>query len=97
MNLVWTMIIGWLVLAGFVGFIMMGIDKARAQDHSWRLPERTFFKLAMAGGALGIVLGSSVFHHKTLKDSFTEIVLLIAIAWAVVLFWLQSLLGPPIS
>jgi uncharacterized membrane protein YsdA (DUF1294 family) len=96
MSLAWALIIAWLVLAGLVGFSLMGIDKARAQNGSWRIPERVFFRLALVGGAFGIVLGSSVFHHKTLKDSFIEVVLLIAIAWVAVLFGLQRLLGPPI-
>jgi uncharacterized membrane protein YsdA (DUF1294 family) len=79
MNLVWELILGWLTISGFVGFILMGNDKARAQDGSWRIPERVFFRLAIVGGAFGIVAGSSVFHHKTLKDSFNEVVLIVAL------------------
>ncbi len=97
MNLVWTLVIGWLVLSGFIGFVLMGVDKARAQDGSWRIPERTFFRLAAIGGAFGVVLGSGVFHHKTLKDSFIEIILVIAVIWAVVLVGLLRLIGPPIA
>jgi uncharacterized membrane protein YsdA (DUF1294 family) len=97
MNPLWTIIIGWLVLAGFIGFIMIGIDKARAQDGSWRIPEWALFRLALTGGALGILAGSSVFHHKTLKDSFLEIVLVIAVGWLVVLIGLERLLGPPLG
>ncbi len=97
MNPLWTAVIGWLVLSGFVGFLMMGIDKARAQDGSWRIPEKTFFRLAMIGGALGMLAGSSVFHHKTLKDSFLEIVLVIGVGWVIVLLGLERLLGPPLG
>jgi uncharacterized membrane protein YsdA (DUF1294 family) len=91
----WTLILVWLALTCFIGFILMGIDKARAQDGSWRVPERFFFRLALIGGAFGVILGSSAFHHKTLKDSFLEAILLIAIAWVAVLLGLERLLGPP--
>jgi uncharacterized membrane protein YsdA (DUF1294 family) len=73
----------------------MGIDKARAQDWSWRVPESIFFRLAMVGGVFGIVAGSSVFHHKTVKGSFIGIILIIAVFWVVALVGLLKLLGPP--
>jgi uncharacterized membrane protein YsdA (DUF1294 family) len=75
----------------------MGIDKARARNHSRRIPERVFFRLALVGGVFGIVAGSSVFHHKTLKSSFIGVVLIIAVIWVVVLIGLLKLLGPPIG
>jgi uncharacterized membrane protein YsdA (DUF1294 family) len=97
MNLVWELTLGWLITSGFVGFILMGIDKARAQDGSWRIPEGIFYRLAIAGGAFGILAGSSVFHHKTLKISFIGVILLAAAAWVVVLFGLLELLGAPLG
>jgi uncharacterized membrane protein YsdA (DUF1294 family) len=97
MNLVWELTLGWLVIFGFLGFILMGIDKARAQGGSWRIPERTFYRLAVAGGAFGILAGSSVFHHKTLKVSFIIAILLIAMVWAVALFGLLELFGAPLG
>ncbi len=95
MNPLWVVIIGWLVLTSFVGFLSMGIDKARAQDGSRRIPEKTFFKMAIIGGAIGILAGSTAFHHKTLKDSFIEIIAMAAIAWVIVLLALEVLLGTP--
>jgi uncharacterized membrane protein YsdA (DUF1294 family) len=53
-----------------------------------RIPERVFFRLAKVGGAFGILLGSGVFHHKTRKDSFIEVVLLVAVVWVAALAWL---------
>ena len=75
-----------------VGFIFMGIDKVKARRKSWRIPEKTLFTLALAGGAFGIVVGSGVFHHKTSKGSFMGVVLLIAVVWVLVIVGLQSLL-----
>ncbi len=94
MNPAWSIVIGWLIILGFIGFVLVGIDKARARDGSWRIPERAFFRLALAGGAFGIVAGSSVFHHKTLKGSFIGTVIRIAVVWVAVLIGLEKLLGP---
>lgn len=93
----WILIIGWLIVTGFVGFTLMGIDKARTQDGSWRIPEKVFFRLAFVGGAFGIVAGSSAFHHKTLKPSFIAVVLFAATFWLVILLGLLKLFGPPLA
>jgi len=94
---VWELIVGWLVISGFIGFVLMGIDKARALDGSWRIPERAYFRLALVGGVFGIVAGSSLFHHKTVKHSFVAVILIIAIMWMMALVGLVKLLGPPIG
>lgn len=95
MTPIWTLILGWLAVCGFIGFVLMGIDKARAQDGSWRIPERILIRLALVGGVFGIVAGSSLFHHKTLKGSFIGVILVIAVIWVVALVGLLKLLGPP--
>lgn len=95
MSLGWELVIGWLAISCLVGFILMGIDKARARDGSWRIPERIFFELAVVGGAFGIVAGSSVFHHKTSKPSFIITIIVVALLWVVALVGLQDILGPP--
>jgi uncharacterized membrane protein YsdA (DUF1294 family) len=75
----------------------MGIDKARAHDDSWRIPESVFFRLALVGGAFGIIVGSSLFRHKTQKVSFVVGTLVVAVVWIVALLGLSKLLGPPFS
>ncbi len=57
----------WLYLAiiNVAGFAVMGADKRRARRGSWRIPERTLFAVALAGGSLGVLLGMRLFHHKT--------------------------------
>ncbi|MBS6217350.1 MAG: DUF1294 domain-containing protein [Clostridiales bacterium] len=54
-----------LVLVNLVEFALMGWDKRRARRGEWRVRERTFFLLALLGGALGGVAGMRVFRHKT--------------------------------
>ena len=74
----------WLLLAGTAGFIAMGADKARAVRREWRIPEVTLFVLALAGGAIGMAIGSGVFHHKTSKLSF------LAVVYSIVALWLLA-------
>ena len=75
----------WLLLAGAAGFIAMGADKGRAVRSEWRVAESTLFIIALAGGAIGMAIGSGVFHHKTSKLSF------IAVLYSILVFWLLVL------
>jgi uncharacterized membrane protein YsdA (DUF1294 family) len=95
LSLIWQLVIFWLSATGLVGFVMMGLDKARAQDRSRRIPEKLFFRVGLAGGVFGILVGSSVFHHKTLKGSFMSLISIEAIAWVLVLIALLMYVGPP--
>ena len=97
MNQIWQLLISWLVLSSLVGFLLMGLDKSRAKSHSRRISEKFFFRLALVGGVFGIVVGSSVFNHKTTKNSFIGVNLVIAAVWIIILFGLQRLLGLPIA
>ena len=48
-----------------IGFVIMGIDKAKARKHAWRIPERTLFLVSLLGGSLGTWAGMYIFRHKT--------------------------------
>ncbi len=48
-----------------IGFAMMGIDKHKAVKKLWRIPEYTFFVVALIGGSIGTIVGMRVFRHKT--------------------------------
>jgi uncharacterized membrane protein YsdA (DUF1294 family) len=95
LNATWDLVAGWLALFGLLGFVLMGFDKHRARKAGWRIPERTFFTLALIGGAFGILLGSLAFHHKNRKGSFIVIILTCAALWLVGLFELARLMGIP--
>lgn len=47
-----------------VGFTVMGIDKWKAMNHRWRIPEKRLWLIACIGGAAGTWLGMIVFRHK---------------------------------
>ncbi|NLG02532.1 MAG: DUF1294 domain-containing protein [Clostridia bacterium] len=59
-----------IVLLNVSGFIIMGIDKAKAKRKVWRIPESTLFSIALVGGSLGVLIGMYVFRHKTKHKSF---------------------------
>ncbi len=49
---------------------MMGIDKHKAINQLYRIPEKRLFLTAWLGGALGVLLAMKFFRHKTLHNSF---------------------------
>lgn len=61
MDIVWT----YLLVINIIGFLIMGIDKAKAKAGAWRIPEKALFVIAFIGGALGVWCGMYHFHHKT--------------------------------
>lgn len=74
------LILGFLGLVNFVGFLIMGYDKFKAQSRGWRVPEKSIFMISLVGGAIGVFLGMKVFRHKTRNYSFNiGIPLLIAL------------------
>ncbi len=60
----------YLLLVNTVTFYMMGIDKKRAQNREYRIPERTLFMWSIAGGSVGSIMGMYFFRHKTRHVSF---------------------------
>lgn len=61
----------FVVAVNLLGFIIMGIDKARAKKHSWRISEFTLFFIAIIGGSIGSIIGMYTFRHKTRHKYFT--------------------------
>lgn len=78
--MVWLYIIAMNVLS----FSFMGIDKRRARAGMRRIPERTLFVTAVAGGVFGAWLGMYAFRHKTRKRAFVVGMPLLALLFLVV-------------
>ena len=57
----------WIYIAviNFIGFFIMGADKAKAKKGAWRIPEKMFFIVSLLGGGLGSWIGMYTFRHKT--------------------------------
>ena len=80
-------IIAYLILINIVTFIVFGVDKTKAKNHSWRVPEKTLFLLAIIGGSVGAIIGMHTFRHKTRKWYFAIgmpliLIVQVVIAWA---------------
>ena len=81
-------ITGYIAVMTLIGFALMGMDKRRAIQKAWRIPERTLFLIAYLGGGIGSLIGMYLFRHKTKHISF---VLLIPVAAAISLLALLKL------
>ena len=55
----------FMAFMSIIGFILMGIDKAKAKKGAWRIPEKTLLGIAFVGGGVGVWLGMELFRHKT--------------------------------
>lgn len=78
-----------LTVVNAVAFIMYGIDKYRARNAKWRIPEATLLMLAVVGGSVGAWLGMKAWHHKTRHMKFrygVPAILLLQIVVATLLY-----------
>lgn len=60
----------YLAAVNLVAFYLMGKDKKRARTRGSRIPEKTLFLWAIAGGSIGSIVGMQHFRHKTRHMSF---------------------------
>ncbi len=67
----WKKVFIYLLIINLLGFFLMGIDKYKAQNDKWRIPEKTLFLVTFLFGGIGTIAGMYIFHHKTKKWYFT--------------------------
>lgn len=78
-------ILTYLLLVNIYGFIIMGIDKKRAQKKRRRISEKALFTSAIIGGSIGSYIGMQYFRHKTKHKSFTIGIPMIIIIHGIIL------------
>ena len=61
----------YFLIINLIGFLAMAIDKWKAKNNAWRIPENTLFSITVLGGGIGTIAGMYVFRHKTKKPKFT--------------------------
>jgi len=61
----------YFLIISFITFFLMYIDKQKAINHEWRIPEATLITLSLIGGSIGTYLGMYTFRHKTKHPKFT--------------------------
>lgn len=59
------LILIYLLIVNALGFLLMLVDKRKAQKNLWRIPEATLFLIAAIGGSIGSIAGMYKFRHKT--------------------------------
>ena len=59
------LILLYLLIVNAVSFLLMLVDKRKAQKNLWRIPESTLFLIAAIGGSIGSLAGMYKFRHKT--------------------------------
>jgi len=66
-----TMLIIYYILINLIGLSAMVIDKIRAMERRFRIPESVLLILALLGGSLGCIAGMIIFRHKKRKPKFS--------------------------
>ena len=71
----------YLSVMNIIAFVLYGIDKQKARNHTWRIPENALLGCAVCGGAIGAWAGMWIFHHKTRHVIFRVLVPLCFVIW----------------
>ncbi|HLD31408.1 MAG TPA: DUF1294 domain-containing protein [Patescibacteria group bacterium] len=80
----------YLVAINLLTFFYFGFDKLKAQISSRRIPENTLWLLCLLGGSPGALAAMYFFRHKTSKNSFQSILIIILCLQLFLLFtWLR--------
>lgn len=69
--------VGYLVLVNATAYFLFCDDKARAAARLYRISEFRLLVIAACGGAAGAILAQRLIRHKTRKQPFADMLLLI--------------------
>ena len=87
------MLLYYLLVVNVLTFVVFGLDKWKARQGRWRVPEATLLGLAAVGGSVGAWLAMRLFHHKTQKKKFRYgVPVLFVLQVAAVFYLLHQLL-----
>lgn len=80
-------VVAYYLTINYSAFALYYLDKRRAVESGWRIPELTLHKISLLGGFVGARIGQVVNRHKVSKVSFltvywfTVVVHLVLIGW----------------
>ena len=87
------MIIKYFLAINVLTFAVYGVDKWKARQGRWRVPEATLIGLAALGGSVGAWVAMQLFRHKTKKNKFRYgVPIMFVLQLAAVLFFMNMLL-----
>ena len=84
----WQYVLLLLAVMSLFLFVMMALDKGKAQRGAWRISEKALFVFALLGGAIGGTAGMFLFRHKTKHWYFRFGFPLLAAAQLSLVIWL---------
>ena len=87
------LLILYLLIINAAGLLLMLVDKIKAKNNLWRIPERTLMLSAALGGSLGALIGMYLFRHKTRHPKFTIGIPAILVAQIFLGIWIFSRFG----
>ena len=61
----------YLILINALSFLLMLVDKYKAQNNLWRIPEKVLLIVAGFGGSFGCFIAMEAARHKTRHKKFT--------------------------
>lgn len=85
-----TLFLYYIIGISVITFFVYGIDKYKAKQQQWRIPEKTLIMLAIIGGSIGALAAMRIFRHKTLHTKFRLGIPCILIIQVVCLYYLQQ-------
>lgn len=89
-NMVMKFLCIYLLIINALGFLLMLVDKYKARNGLWRIPEATLMGVAALGGSAGSLAGMYLVRHKTQHMKFTlGIPLILAVQIALALYLLR--------
>lgn len=78
----------YLLIINALGFLLMLVDKWKAKNKRWRIPEATLMGVAAIGGSVGSLIGMYTVRHKTKHLKFTLGIPAILIVQIALVWWL---------
>jgi uncharacterized membrane protein YsdA (DUF1294 family) len=84
----WGLVLFYLACINALTYLTFWTDKERARSGLYRIPESTLYLLSMAGGSPAAFYAREKLRHKTRKQPFGAILLIIAAFQAVAIIGL---------
>lgn len=86
-------LLGLFALLSITASIVTIVDKVRAKNYEWRIPENTLLIIAAIGGAPAMMITMLIIRHKTKHRKFMGGLPIIILFQAIILLWCSYRFG----